>query len=90
MFYVIFLIFFPRIYIGIHYPTDILGGAVIGVSCVLLCSWRPLRQLWTEHVLNWFDRWPGPAYALLFIITFQIATLFWDIRTFLYIFDISV
>ncbi|HEY4283571.1 MAG TPA: phosphatase PAP2 family protein [Chthoniobacterales bacterium] len=90
MFYVIFLIFFPRIYIGIHYPTDILGGAAIGVSCVLLCSWKPLRQLWTEHVLNWFDRRPGPAYALLFIITFQIATLFWDIRTFLYIFDISV
>ena len=90
MFYVIIAILFPRIYIGIHYPTDILAGAALGISCVLLWSWRPLRDSWTRHVLNWFDRWPGPSYAVLFIITFQIATLFWDIRTFLYIFNVSV
>jgi undecaprenyl-diphosphatase len=88
-FYVLLAICFPRIYIGIHYPTDILAGAALGVLCVFLCSWRKLREWWTRHLLNWIDRWPGPSYALLFIITFQIATLFWDIRTFLYIFDIA-
>lgn len=88
--YVIAGICFPRIYIGIHYPTDILAGAILGAGCVLLCCWRWLREWWTGPVLNWIDRWPGPAYALLFLITFEIATLFWDIRTFLYIFDVSV
>ena len=90
MIYVIIFICLPRIYIGIHYLTDILAGAALGASCVILCSWRKLRQIWTTPVLNWVERWPGPAYALLFIITFEIATLFWDIRTFLYIFDVSV
>ncbi len=88
--YVLVVISFPRIYIGIHYPSDILGGLILGVGSVLACSWRKLRELWTGPVLNWFDRWPGLCYAALFIVTFQIATLFWDIRTFLYIFDISV
>ena len=88
--YVIAGICLPRIYIGIHYPTDILAGAVLGAGCVLLCSFRKLRQIWTTPILNWLDRWPGPGYALLFIITFEIATLFWDIRTFLFIFDVSV
>lgn len=88
--YVLVAICFPRIYIGIHYPTDILGGLILGVGSVLACSWRKLREPWTSRVLNCFDRWPGLSYAALFIVTFQIATLFWDIRTFLYIFDISV
>jgi undecaprenyl-diphosphatase len=90
LFYVLIAIAFPRIYIGIHYPTDILGGAILGVGSVLACSWRPLREPWTRPVLNWFERWPGLCYAALFIVMFQIATLFWDIRTFLDIFDISV
>lgn len=90
MIYVIIFICLPRIYIGIHYPTDILAGAALGASCVLLCSWRKLRQIWTTPVLNWVERRPGFGHALLFMITFEIATLFWDIRTFLYIFDVSV
>lgn len=88
--YVLIAICFPRIYIGIHYPTDILGGVILGAGSVLVCSWRKLRELWTGRVLNCFERWPGLGYAALFIVTFQIATLFWDIRTFLYIFDASV
>jgi membrane-associated phospholipid phosphatase len=80
----------PRIYIGIHYPTDILAGAALGVLVVFLCSWRKVREIWTPTVLSWIERWPGMGYALLFLITFQIATLFWDIRTFLFIFDVSV
>lgn len=88
--YVLIAICFPRIYIGIHYPTDILGGAILGAGSVLACSWRKLREPWTGPILNCFERWPGWSYAVLFIITFQIATLFWDIRTFLYIFDVSV
>jgi undecaprenyl-diphosphatase len=90
MFYVVIAICLPRIYIGIHYPTDILAGGALGVFSVLLCSWQKLREAWTGHVLNWVERWPAPCYALLFLITFQIATLFWDLRTFLFIFDVSV
>ena len=88
--YVVIVICLPRIYVGIHYPSDILAGAALGILSVLLCSWSKIRERWTPTVLNWIDRWPGPAYALLFLLTFEIATLFWDVRTFLYLFDVSV
>jgi undecaprenyl-diphosphatase len=88
--YVVVFICLPRIYVGIHYPSDILAGAALGVLSVLLCSWSKVRESWTPTVLAWIDRWPGPAYALLFLLTFEIATLFWDVRTFLYLFDVSV
>ena len=81
--YVLVAICLPRIYVGIHYPSDVLAGAALGIGFVLLCSLRYLRDLWTRPVLGWFDRWPALSHAVLFIITFEIATLFWDIRTFL-------
>jgi len=90
LFYVLIAICVPRIYIGIHYPTDILAGAALGVFSVLLLSWRKVREPWTNPVLNWIERRPGLSYALLFVISFEIGTLFWDVRTFLSIFDISV
>ena len=33
------LISLSRLYVGVHYPTDILGGAVIGILCGLLAAW---------------------------------------------------
>ena len=33
------LIAFSRLYIGVHYPTDVLGGMLVG----LFCGWCGLR-----------------------------------------------
>jgi undecaprenyl-diphosphatase len=88
--YLLVAICFPRMYIGIHYPTDILAGAALGVGSVLLCSWNKIREFWTLPILAGFERYPAISYALLFFVSFQIATLFWDLRTFLFLFDVSL
>ena len=33
------LISLSRLYVGIHYPTDVLGGAVIGIGSACLAMW---------------------------------------------------
>lgn len=33
------LISLSRLYVGVHYPTDVLGGAVIGTACAFLAVW---------------------------------------------------
>jgi undecaprenyl-diphosphatase len=45
-----FLVSYSRIYLGVHYPCDILGGALVGMVCAYIvframqylpCSYRP-------------------------------------------------
>jgi undecaprenyl-diphosphatase len=48
------LVGLSRIFVGVHYPSDVLGGAAIGVgvgvACV--CVWRAAARRWfTSHVL---------------------------------------
>jgi undecaprenyl-diphosphatase len=40
LFYMIaFLVAYSRVYLGVHYPTDALFGAVVGTLCGLLAVW---------------------------------------------------
>jgi undecaprenyl-diphosphatase len=42
--YVLLFIDLPRIYLGIHYPTDILAGTLIGTGIALLARIDPVRE----------------------------------------------
>ena len=44
-----FLVAFSRVYLGLHYPSDILGGAIIGVAFGYLFSFI---QIWLEKLLG--------------------------------------
>ena len=78
--YVFLVICLPRLYVGIHYPSDIVAGAALGIGAVSLLAERHLCPLWTRPLLHALERWPTFGYALFFLLSFQIATLFWDIR----------
>jgi undecaprenyl-diphosphatase len=75
-----FIICLPRIYLGFHYPTDILVGALIGVSTACLLQRLTLRTDATRPAMDWIERRPEISYALLFFVTFQIAVSFDSIR----------
>lgn len=42
-----FLIALSRLYVGVHFPTDVLGGAVIGTAAAFLAYWI-CKRFWRE------------------------------------------
>lgn len=69
----------PRIYLGFHWPSDILAGAVVGILAVLLCRWL-IPQRATNLVLRYEKAAPAIFYACAFIFCYQLGTLFDDTR----------
>lgn len=71
----------PRIYTGFHFPSDIAFGAMLGISVVTLVeAYGPTRL--AQRVLAWGEARPAMFYAIAFMLAYQLATLFVDIRQF--------
>ncbi|WP_339916564.1 phosphatase PAP2 family protein [Yeosuana marina] len=78
--YVIVLICLPRIYLGFHYPTDVLAGAAIGVFLIWAISVLKISRRLEKKTITLSIKYPGIFYSCLFILSYQIATLFDDSR----------
>lgn len=39
------IVAFARVYVGVHYPSDVVGGALIGMAVALILYFTPLRAL---------------------------------------------
>jgi len=70
----------PRVFAGFHYPSDILGGAVLGVVTTLLVVRFELLRVPYRFAIGIHDRQPGLFYAVGFVASYQIATFFGDAR----------
>lgn len=79
-FWTLVVICLPRVYLGLHFPTDILAGAVVGAAIMAATLAVPVP----EYAGRWFTRQqearPGLVYALGFLLTLQMATLFANAR----------
>ncbi len=69
----------PRIYLGLHYFSDVTAGALLGVASVLLFERFGPRAL-ADRGVDWERRLPGLFYGAAFLASLEVATLFEDIR----------
>lgn len=78
----IFVISLPRVYLGIHYFSDVLAGAGLGlvfmaVVCPLLGRFR-----FPDRIVAFSAAHPALFYGLAFTASLELATLFYDVRQF--------
>lgn len=45
------LVGYSRIYVGVHYPSDVAGGALVGMACgaAVLLGERTITGIWRRH-----------------------------------------
>ncbi|VXC17682.1 Phosphoesterase PA-phosphatase related protein [Burkholderia sp. 8Y] len=66
----------PRVYLGLHYPTDVIAGAVIGATVVVLLTRDGLRARFAPCIVGLMDRSPAVGYTAAFLFFFELATMF--------------
>ncbi len=69
-----------REYLGMHYPTDIIAGAVIGIIIALLGNIYFFQSKSLQTITNWSLSKPQFFYPVFFIISHQITDAFQDVE----------
>jgi membrane-associated phospholipid phosphatase len=81
MLYVVVWVCLPRMFLGVHFASDIVAGAVIGIVVV----WASLKVGWLHsgfatRLLAFAEARPEVFYAAAFLASFEMGVLFDDIR----------
>jgi membrane-associated phospholipid phosphatase len=82
MIYTTVFICLPRMYLGLHWTTDILGGAAIGIGTSLLVNNLRFLLRITHLPLRFMEYNAAAFYALAFVLTFEVAQILSDVRSF--------
>jgi len=70
------VILLPRLYLGLHYLTDLLAGALLGAACAWACRKTAVVSYTAEPLYAVSRARPGVAMAAIFVVTWQIAAMF--------------
>jgi undecaprenyl-diphosphatase len=81
--YWLVLIAFPRLYLGLHYPTDVLGGAVLGAAAGVALNLERVRRAVALLPLRWLRAHPSSFYACFFLVSVQFSDMFTEVRALL-------
>ena len=76
----ILIICMPRLYFGLHHPSDLIGGALIGILVTVLLTRDAPKQIMASIAQTQEERHHGLFYAVGFLMLFQIATMFSEFR----------
>ncbi|MFK7765338.1 MAG: phosphatase PAP2 family protein [Roseobacter sp.] len=66
----------PRIYLALHWPNDILAGALVGIIITLLSIHPLCRLLDRSGLADWVFARERLLYVLAFLATYGIATMY--------------
>lgn len=80
MLWTIIVVAFPRAYAGLHYPSDLLGGALIGLICTLTIAPPLLRAARARIAWTIPERWQSAVWTAAFLYLLQMSTMFDDLR----------
>ncbi len=80
LFHSVVLIGLPRIYLGLHYPTDVLAGAALGIGIVCVLNMRAIRTRICAPILAFAQHAPGVFYGAAFMLSFELTTQFSELR----------
>jgi undecaprenyl-diphosphatase len=78
--YVLLFICLPRMYLGLHYTTDIIAGGILGIGCTLLFNSRPVVSLYEKPYRRLLDKYPAAFQTVLFLLSIELSMTFSDIR----------
>jgi undecaprenyl-diphosphatase len=79
----VFLICLPRVMMGVHYPTDIFAGALLGLVAGIFFARRRVRIYLSKLPLHWMHVHPASFYASTFLLSFLMAHAFFPLITIL-------
>lgn len=78
--YVFLVILIPRIYLGLHHPTDILFGALLGCVCVLLANKVAIKKYLTDPLYEQSENYPAVFHGAFFLVAYETVFKFGDVR----------
>lgn len=70
----------PRLYLGLHYPTDLLADAFVGVALSVLGNLYLTQCRVVTSTLNLSSSRPALFYPLFFVLSYQLAELLGGLR----------
>lgn len=74
------LIGVPRIYLGYHFPSDVIAGMLLGVVVMVVLCRLIGRMRLPDRVVVFSKTHPAAFYPVAFLVTFELGLLFADVR----------